>query len=158
MSIPDGTNLGSGVAASQGQGAILLAVIDETPTSEELLLAWQDTTRAAELAERLAALALDAADHADERALAAEEIATVAETAARSAEAAAVRAREGADLARVAAGRARERSTAAQAGRSIPQDASRVDPAARTHDEPDLEVDTGSPQDVGEPNAGVVSR
>ena len=132
--------------------------MDETPTSEELLLAWQDTTRAAELAERLAALALEAADHADERALAADEIATVAESAARSAEAAAVRAREGADLARLAAARARQRSADVQAGRPTPSEPTGVDDAARTGDEPDLEVDTGSPQDVGEPNAGVVSR
>ena len=48
----------------------------------ELLTAWRDAVRAAELAERLAATAVQAADDADLRAVASAELADLAEQAA----------------------------------------------------------------------------
>lgn len=80
---------------------------DERPTNAELLDAWRDTTRAAELAERLARMAADSAEQADENAIAYEEIADMAEAAKDAAERAASNARQ-------AAHRARERATTAR--------------------------------------------
>jgi hypothetical protein len=68
-------------------------------TATELLDAWRDALRAAELAERLASSALRAADRADRDAATAEELAVLAEEAATAAERAA-------RVARVAATRA----------------------------------------------------
>jgi hypothetical protein len=70
------------------------------PSLDELLDAWRDATRAAELAERLATVALEAAQHADRTALTSEEIVTLADAAASAAERAAVTAREAATRAR----------------------------------------------------------
>ena len=68
----------------------------ERMSTGELLDAWRDATRAAELAERLSAAALRAADRADTDASTAHEIAVMAEAAAASAEKAAKAAREAA--------------------------------------------------------------
>jgi hypothetical protein len=65
----------------------------DTGPPAELLEAWRDATRAAELAERLAAEALKAAENADGDAVETEEIATLAESAAGAAERAASSAR-----------------------------------------------------------------
>jgi len=65
-------------------------------TAPELLDAWRDAARAAELAERLASTALHAADRADGDAATAEELALLAEEAATAAERAARAAREAA--------------------------------------------------------------
>jgi hypothetical protein len=65
-------------------------------TATELLDAWRDALRAAELAERLASSALRAADRGDRDAATAEELAVLAEDAATAAERAARAAREAA--------------------------------------------------------------
>lgn len=75
-------------------------VLDEQPTTAELLETWRDATRAAELADRLAQLAARAVQQADLRAAEADEIAAIAEQAAEAAATAAKRAREAADRAR----------------------------------------------------------
>jgi hypothetical protein len=69
-----------------------------------LLEAWQDATRAAELADRLAAVALKAGEGADRSAIGTEDIASLAEAAAEAAERAARSAREAATRARDVAG------------------------------------------------------
>ncbi len=74
-------------------------VFDEPMTTEDLLAAWRDATRAAELAERLAARAREAAKEADRTALSSEEVARLAEQAAMAAEHAAREARAVADRA-----------------------------------------------------------
>ena len=65
-------------------------VNDDELTREDLVSAWQDAARAAELAERLAAAAAEALRHADAEAVAAAEISqlanAIAEAAARAAE------------------------------------------------------------------------
>ena len=76
----------------------------ETIDATELLEAWRDATRAAELAERLAAAALKSADGADRNAIATEEIASLAESAAEAAE-------HASRSARLAATRARDIAT-----------------------------------------------
>ena len=65
----------------------------------ELLEQWREATRAAQLAERLAALAKSSAERSDRDAVAAEEIAKLAQKAAQHAERAARVAREAADRA-----------------------------------------------------------
>src|SRR5689334_9689127 len=65
-------------------------------SATELLDAWRDALRAAELAERLASSALRAADRGDRDAATAEELAVLAEEAASAAERAARVAREAA--------------------------------------------------------------
>ena len=72
-------------------------------TTTNLLEQWREATRAADLAERLARLALESADLADEEALASEEIATLAEAAAESAARAATTARAAAERAKTLA-------------------------------------------------------
>ena len=79
-------------------------------TTNELLNAWREATRAAELAERLARIALEAADHADRHAVASEDIAALAESAAAAAD-------KAAETARVAATRARSFATESHEGR-----------------------------------------
>lgn len=81
--------------------------MNENLSTSDLLNAWRDATRAAELAERLAALAADAAEAADRNALASEEIAAMAEEASLAAERAFHRAREIAAKARELAGHVR---------------------------------------------------
>ena len=77
---------------------------DPVLTSDDLRTAWRDATHAAELAERLAGLARDAALLADANGLSANEIATLADAAAeaatRAASTARVAATEAADRAR----------------------------------------------------------
>ena len=96
---------------------------DERPTTADLLEAWRETTRAAELAERLAQLALDAAEQADADAVAYEQIADMAETAS----AAALRAAENA---RTVATEARGRATQTRDVRLRDADQSLVDARA----------------------------
>jgi len=76
---------------------------DVRPTTADLLEGWREASRAAELAERLAALAAKAAEQADRNSLASEQIATMAEKASRAAERAAAMARLAADRARALA-------------------------------------------------------
>ena len=76
-------------------------------TTADLLNAWREATRAAELAERLARLAAEATERADLNAEVAEEVAAMAEQAATSAIAAAERARSVADEASRVAGKER---------------------------------------------------
>jgi hypothetical protein len=71
-------------------------VDDIVITTADLLDAWREAVRAAELAERLARLAEAAADDADESAKAADEIAQLAERAAVAATSAAETARNAA--------------------------------------------------------------
>ncbi len=93
---------------------------DERPTTAELLEAWRETKRAAELAERLAALAADAATQADRNALAYESIAAMAEEESQAAERAASNARE-------AAAQARRHANESQEGRLRDADAAVVE-------------------------------
>ena len=65
----------------------------------ELLDAWRDASRAAELAERLAEVARNAVDKGERDAASTEEIATLAEEVAASASRAAAAAREAARIA-----------------------------------------------------------
>jgi hypothetical protein len=69
---------------------------DRGMSKAELLAVWRDAVRASELAERLAAIAADAAAQADLRSGVSAEIADLAEQAAESATRAAARAREAA--------------------------------------------------------------
>jgi hypothetical protein len=74
-------------------------VDEEVLTTQDLLEQWQEATRAAELAERLAKLAAESAARADKAAVGSEEIARMAERAAKAADRAAVSARKAADQA-----------------------------------------------------------
>ncbi len=76
---------------------------EKRPTTADLLEAWREATRAALLAERLAALAAEAANDADDSAVASEDLATLAETTADAAARAALRAREVSQRARARA-------------------------------------------------------
>ena len=87
-------------------------------STSELLEAWRDATRAAELAERLAAAALRAVDKADQNAATAEEIAVLAEEAA-------IYATRAAEAARYVARRASE-----EAARARTQDLAHADATA----------------------------
>jgi len=78
------------------------------PTVEELLDAWRDAVRAADLAERMAAAATETLHEADLRADVSAEIADLAEQAAEAASRAALRARTTALEAAAAAQRLRE--------------------------------------------------
>lgn len=78
-------------------------MLDDMPTTADLLTAWRDATRAAELARRLAEAAEGLAEAAMHDALAAEEVAALADIAAQAAETAASRARATADRMRGAA-------------------------------------------------------
>ena len=69
-------------------------------TTGEMLTAWREATRAAEIAEQLATLAAEAAQSADVNAETAEQVAVLAEQTASLAAAAAERARNAADDAR----------------------------------------------------------
>ena len=66
---------------------------EEPVTTADLLTAWRDAIRAAELAERLVTAATQAASQADVRALGSADIAALAERAAEAADRAAERAR-----------------------------------------------------------------
>jgi hypothetical protein len=87
-----------------------LRVLDETVTTDELLEAWRDASRAADLAERLATMAAETADRAELNAEEAAAVAAMAERAAESAAAAAQRARTSADQANELALSARKES------------------------------------------------
>ena len=81
---------------------------EEVINTADLLTAWRDATRAAELADRLAQMAADAAETADRSAMASEEIARMAERAAKAADRAAVSARDAAQRAAALARESRE--------------------------------------------------
>ena len=87
---------------------------DERPTAADLLEAWRETTRATELAERLANQALAVADEAAIDATSAERIANLAEMAAASAARVAASAREAAVVARDRAAHRRDASEKAE--------------------------------------------
>lgn len=59
--------------------------MDDQPTAADLLNAWRDAVRAAELAERLAAAAAKTAEEADHRAVASSDLAELVEQAAAAA-------------------------------------------------------------------------
>jgi hypothetical protein len=75
-------------------------VFEGKVTTADLLEAWREASRAAELADRLAELAHTTAERADLNAAAAEEVATLAEQVAVAATAAATRAQAAANEAR----------------------------------------------------------
>ena len=86
---------------------------EERPTSADLLEAWRETTRATELAERLANQVLAVAEEDDIGATSAGRIASLAETAAESAARVAASAREAALAARDRATQRRDASETA---------------------------------------------
>ena len=88
-------------------------MLDEPVTTADLLNAWREATRAADLAERLARLAAETAERAGVSADVAEELALMAEQTAASANAAAARARNVATEARRVAARDQEARGAA---------------------------------------------
>lgn len=90
-------------------------------TTAELLEAWREATRAAELAEQLTKFAEEAADQADANAAASEEVAELAEKVAEAASAAAASARGAAE--RAAALAASRRSPGVGDARRIESDA-----------------------------------
>jgi hypothetical protein len=106
-------------------------VEDERPTSADLLEAWRETTRATELAERLAKQALAVADEADIDAESADGIADLAETAATAAARVAASAREDALLARDRA--TNRRNASDDAGRAVGQAKAHEDRALRRY-------------------------
>ena len=85
-----------------------MSVEGQAITTGELLTAWRETTRAAELAQHLATLALDAAERSERDHVGAAEIAGLAERAAEAAEAAASSARAAADRAAAYAAESRD--------------------------------------------------
>jgi hypothetical protein len=89
-------------------------VIADGDAEEELLGVWRDTVRAADLADRLAAAAIDASRQADLRAEVAEEVARLAEQAADATSRAAERARAAAEEAAAGARSLREEATQRQ--------------------------------------------
>lgn len=91
---------------------------DERPTTEELLQAWQDANRAAQLTNRLAVAATDAADQAERQALASEDIADAADATSEASEKAASRARQAATTARHLATERRDNGAPQAAGRA----------------------------------------
>jgi hypothetical protein len=82
--------------------------LDDTQSPEEIVDVWRDTTRAAELVERLTQSAVVPESQAERYAVALEHIADLAEKAARSTERAAVRARQAAADARRIANEAKD--------------------------------------------------
>jgi hypothetical protein len=79
--------LGASLHASRGyQGPTLVVVEQEIPTTEALLDAWRDTSRAAELAGRLADLAVEASELAVHERDGASQVAALAGKAAIAAE------------------------------------------------------------------------
>lgn len=103
---------------------------EKRKTTAELLDAWRDATRAAELADSLAVSASDASLLADNTADAAEQIAKLAERAAKAAERAAMTARDAAKQAVELARSSREknvsgadRASTAHAAEDVARDA-----------------------------------
>ena len=96
----------------------------------ELLTAWREAVRAAELAERLAATAVQAADDADQRAEASAELADLAEQAATASMRAAAQANAAAELAASLAKALRE-GTLGEARRTV-ESADEAETDART--------------------------
>ena len=83
-------------------------MFDDARSAEELLEAWQDAARAAELADRLVHVAAETLATADQRQLDAESLADLAEQASEAANRAADRARALATIARSLAAESRE--------------------------------------------------
>ncbi len=78
------------------------------PSADDLLLAWQDANRAADLAERPTRVAFDTSEQRTSSAVESEALAALAEHAARAAYEAATTARRGARRAHDAATRGRD--------------------------------------------------
>ena len=106
----------------------------EPATTAELLAAWREATRAAELAERLSQLAAETADRAEANAFASEEIADMAEEAAAAATRAAERARAAAVRAREVAGTDRNDQLAKAAATETQARAVERDAQAKYHE------------------------
>jgi len=125
------------VATSDGPGEPLRSpsMLDEPVTTADLLNAWREATRAAELAERLARLAAETATRAGVSADVAEEIAFMAEQTAESANTAAVRARVVATEARQVAVRDREATIDASASEASTRETERAAKDAYHHSE-----------------------
>ena len=83
--------------------SIAVAMLDELPTTADLLTAWRDATRAPDLARRLAEVAEQTAVIAVADSEAAAEVAALAESAAQAATEAAAKARATADRMKLAA-------------------------------------------------------
>lgn len=83
-------------------------MLDDPVTTAELLAAWREASRAAELADRLAEQAHSSAERADINAATAEEVAALAEQVAEVAASAAARARSAAEGARALARRSHD--------------------------------------------------
>lgn len=107
---------------------------EERLTTADLLTAWRDAIRAAELAERLATAATEAAAQADVRALGSAEIAALAERAAEAAARAAERAQAAATEAAELAGSLREAGIPAAEANVADMRRIETDAAAAYHD------------------------
>ena len=94
--------------SSEPETPNLRRLFDEPVTTAELLAAWREATRAAELTQRLAEVATESAEQAEMNAVGAEEIADLAEQTALAAARAAKRARAAAVHARELARQRRE--------------------------------------------------
>jgi methyl-accepting chemotaxis protein len=92
----------------------LVEVWSESMSTAELLQAWRDAIRAAELAERLATVAAQASANAEIQSAEADEIATLAEEAAARAQVAAERARAFATSVGMSAAGLRDQAGASQ--------------------------------------------
>ena len=122
-------------------------MLEDKVTTAELLDAWREASRAAELADRLAELAHTSAERADINATNAEEVATLAEQVAEAAAKAATRARAAAKEARAVARKSQDgpltnaerEQTGTREGESHARDAyhdAETDVRARYGDEP----------------------
>jgi multidrug efflux pump subunit AcrA (membrane-fusion protein) len=113
-----------------GCGVACCRPMEKRKSTADLLNAWRDATRAAELADSLALHASDLSAHTDDTAVAAEQIAKLAERAAKAAERAAMTARDAAMRAAELARSSRDknvsgagRATAARAAEDVARDA-----------------------------------
>jgi len=96
-------------------------VFEEPLSADQLLEMWRDATRAAELADRLAAVAADNLASADRKAFDAASVADLAEQASEAADRAAARAREVAITARRLAEDTRDAATESARGLTAAQ-------------------------------------
>ena len=87
---------------------------DATPSAADVVETWRETSRAAELTDRLSREALETTTYAAEQAVAAEDVARLAEEAAMAADRAAARAHNAAKKARQLATDSRRHADARQ--------------------------------------------